>query len=142
VATDLSDLSNQGVLPAYGVLRAGGGRVELCHVHERGEHGSVTGGLTPKPPLGDAEKGQIHQRLRALIPPEAEARGILTNTSVLEGASAAQAILAAALRLDVDLIALASHGRSGVKRALLGSVAEQVARDSARPVLIVHLPKR
>ncbi|WP_435320428.1 universal stress protein [Haloarchaeobius sp. TZWSO28] len=38
---------------------------------------------------------------------------------------------------DVDLIVMGSHGRSGVKRALLGSVTERVLRSTHRPVLVV-----
>ena len=81
---------------------------------------------------------KLESRLRALVPPEVEAAGIMTNVSVIEARFAAEGILAAAERLDVDLIAVASHGRSGIKRAVLGSVAEEVSRRSARPVLIVR----
>jgi nucleotide-binding universal stress UspA family protein len=38
---------------------------------------------------------------------------------------------------DVDLIVVGGHGRTGITQALLGSVAERVARTSARPVLVV-----
>lgn len=38
---------------------------------------------------------------------------------------------------DVDLIVIGSHGRAGVKRALLGSVTERVLRSTHRPVLVV-----
>ena len=57
---------------------------------------------------------------------------------LIEAPFADQAILAAAERFDVDVLAVGSHGRSGLSRALLGSVAEQVARRSPRPVLIVR----
>jgi len=50
----------------------------------------------------------------------------------------ASAILQAAERLDVDVIALASHGRSGLGRLVQGSVAEEVARRSSRPLLLIH----
>ena len=59
--------------------------------------------------------------------------------SVQEGCSAADAILLGTQRGDPDVVALASHGRSGLKRAALGSVAEEFARRSSRPVLLVHL---
>ncbi|HXU83781.1 MAG TPA: universal stress protein, partial [Polyangia bacterium] len=62
----------------------------------------------------------------------------VTRPSVIEGLRAPEAIVQAAERLGVDLIVMASHGRSGLKRALLGSVAEEVARRSPKPVLIVH----
>lgn len=38
---------------------------------------------------------------------------------------------------DVDLVVVGSHGRAGVRRALLGSVTERVLRSSRRPVLVV-----
>ena len=73
-----------------------------------------------------------------MIPPEAAAHAIATHVSVLAAPFVDEAIVAAAERLDVDVVALASHGRSGLSRALLGSVAEQVVRRSPRPVLIVR----
>ena len=47
-------------------------------------------------------------------------------------------ILQAAERLNVDAVAIASHGRTGIGRLLLGSVAEEVARKSTRPLLLIH----
>ncbi|WP_332897365.1 universal stress protein [Haladaptatus sp. CMSO5] len=38
---------------------------------------------------------------------------------------------------DIDLVVMGSHGRSGVKRALLGSVTERVLRTTHRPVLVI-----
>ncbi|MFC7026533.1 universal stress protein [Halomicroarcula sp. GCM10025324] len=38
---------------------------------------------------------------------------------------------------DIDIVVMGSHGRSGVKRALLGSVTERVLRSTHRPVLVV-----
>ena len=93
----------------------------------------------PGPPLEAVEKAQLEAQLRALVPADADSRGILTNVSVLEDRSAADAILQGTLRVDADVVALASHGRSGLKRAVLGSVAEEVARRAPRPVLLVHV---
>jgi len=136
IATDLSEASNQVVSPAYGLLLPAGGRAELCTVHAVGAADTVA--VPIESPLADEERVKLESRLRALVPPDVESAGITTHVSVIEARFAAEAILAAAERLDVDLIAVASHGRSGIKRALLGSVAEEVARRSARPVLIVR----
>jgi nucleotide-binding universal stress UspA family protein len=141
LATDLSDASREVVFPAYGLLRPAGGRVELCTAHVLGPIDAIAG-FPLEPPLGDERRAAIETQLRALIPPEAQAFGISTNVSVLEGGFAAETILSAAERLDVDLIALGSHGRSGFSRALLGSVAEEVTRHSPRPVLIVRSQRR
>ncbi|MBK9108433.1 MAG: universal stress protein [Saprospiraceae bacterium] len=48
-----------------------------------------------------------------------------------------EAIIAAQQRLGADLIVIGSHGRKGIKRVFLGSVAESVLRDSSCPVLVV-----
>lgn len=54
------------------------------------------------------------------------------------GIAAAPVILEYARENEVDLIVLATHGRRGVRRILLGSVAEEVVRHAARPVLTVR----
>ena len=77
-------------------------------------------------------------KLRALVPAEAEKLGITTHVSVIDGGKAAETIMQAAERLNVDAISLGSHGRGGLARALLGSVAEEVVRRSTRPVLVVR----
>jgi nucleotide-binding universal stress UspA family protein len=126
-ATDFSPLGNAAVAQAYRLLRGSGGVVELCHAREPGRE--------PLPPERWAE---LQKRLWALVPEEAQARGIVTRVSVLEGATWAEAILQAAERMSVDLVVLGSHGRSGVARALVGSVADEVVRGSSRPVVLVR----
>jgi nucleotide-binding universal stress UspA family protein len=135
VATDFSEASREAIRPAYGLLRAGGGHVELCTVHVLSPARAAE--LPPGPPLGAGERAAVEAELRSLIPPEAEAAGITTSVSVVEGTSVPETILATAERLGVDLVAVGSHGRSGFRRAVLGSVADEVARRSPRPVVIV-----
>ncbi|WP_251330718.1 universal stress protein [Haloplanus pelagicus] len=48
-----------------------------------------------------------------------------------------EAILGYAEEIDADLLTLGSHGRTGVERVLLGSVAERVLRTATKPVLVV-----
>jgi nucleotide-binding universal stress UspA family protein len=50
----------------------------------------------------------------------------------------AESIIERARGADIQLIALATHGRSGVSRLLMGSVAEQVIRHTPVPVLVVR----
>jgi nucleotide-binding universal stress UspA family protein len=47
-------------------------------------------------------------------------------------------IIGAARRLDVGLIVMGTHGRRGLPRVLMGSVAEKVVRLSPVPVLTIH----
>jgi nucleotide-binding universal stress UspA family protein len=137
-ATDFSELGDAAVPLAYALVRASGGTVELCHVAE--SHPPAPAQLAYAPPaaLPAARKAELEARLAALVPGDAERLGITTRITVIDGGTPATAILQAARRLGVDGIVLASHGRAGVTRALLASVAEDVLRRSDRPVLIVR----
>jgi len=137
IATDLSDASAAAIPTGYALLRASGGRVELCTIHVVGPADPVAD-MPLAASLRDQERKEREARLRALIPPEAAGMGITTGVSVSEARFAVDGLLAAAERLDADTIVVGSHGRSGFKRALLGSVAEAVARQSRRPVLIAR----
>ena len=61
-------------------------------------------------------------------------------TAVLLGGSPAYELVSAAQDANADLIVVGTHGRRGVSRALLGSVAEKVVRLAPCPVLTVSLP--
>lgn len=62
----------------------------------------------------------------------------LANAAVIDG-SPAKRIVSYAAETDCDLIVMGTHGRSGVDRLLLGSVAERVVRVSEVPVLTVRV---
>jgi nucleotide-binding universal stress UspA family protein len=62
-------------------------------------------------------------------------RGVPATVSIVPG-HPATAILSHVSLLGVDLVAMATHGRSGVQRLLLGSVAEEVLRSCPTPVLL------
>ncbi len=69
------------------------------------------------------------------------AEGVLSvDVDVVEG-DAAEAIVDYAGRKGVDLIVMATHGRSGISRWALGSVAEKVVRHAEVPVLLVRATK-
>jgi nucleotide-binding universal stress UspA family protein len=63
-------------------------------------------------------------------------RGLTVEVKTLPGA-AVDEICAAAGEPDVDLVVTSTHGRTGLKHALIGSVAEHVVRYAGRPVLVV-----
>lgn len=64
-------------------------------------------------------------------------KGIKTQNIVLDG-SVAQAILNASKQENADLIAMASHGRTGLSRVFYGSVAEDVLHRVDRSLLIIR----
>lgn len=66
-----------------------------------------------------------------------QAAGVTTQSALLgQSGSVPELIAAAATSLAADLIVVTTHGRRGVKRLLLGSVAERVAHLSPVPVLL------
>ncbi|MGA2619975.1 MAG: universal stress protein [Thermoguttaceae bacterium] len=71
---------------------------------------------------------RVAERLRA--------EAFRVQTHVVVGESVATAVLDIARDKDVDVIALATHGRGGLKRLLLGSVADKIVRGTFTPVLV------
>jgi nucleotide-binding universal stress UspA family protein len=69
-----------------------------------------------------------------------EAAGVRARSHVVVAANVTAALLEMADTEQVDLVALATHGRSGLARLALGSVADKVIRGSRTPVLILRPP--
>jgi len=74
---------------------------------------------------------EVEERLRT--------KGLRVDSHVRYG-NDAEEILDHASRSDSDLIAMSTHGRSGLGRWMLGSVAEKVLRHSAKPIFLVRYP--
>jgi nucleotide-binding universal stress UspA family protein len=125
VTTDFSPLANTAVSHAYRLVPPGG-QVVICHVPDPGP-------VDLDPKIG----ADLEASLNALVPSEALALGIRTRCIVHPSRQAAEGILHVLRRSGADVLVLASHGRSGLGRALLGSVTEAVIRKSPRPVLVV-----
>lgn len=66
--------------------------------------------------------------------------GVECKSYVLPGGQAADMIADYAAKNEIDLIIIATHGRSGVSRWVMGSVADRVLRSSCVPVLMVRAP--
>jgi nucleotide-binding universal stress UspA family protein len=71
----------------------------------------------------------------------ARAKGIAAEGRVLDG-DTGDALIAAARQEEADLIVVGCHGRRGLRRFFLGSVAERVVRTAPVPVLVVRAPLR
>ena len=82
------------------------------------------------------EVAEVKQKVRELAAPGAEVEPEI----VLERGPVADSILQFAECRDIDLIAMGTHGRRGLDRVVLGSVAERVLRKARCPVLAVHGP--
>lgn len=142
-STDFSEHGDRATRMAYASLPAGG-VVRLVHVVER----AVTNPVYAQYGLGHAPKGdeelarsRLGEHLRSLVPPEAVERGIRTEVEVIESADPAAAIAQAAERFGADVVCMGSHGRTGLGKALVGSVTQGVIARTHRPVLVVKPPQ-
>lgn len=88
------------------------------------------------PPVsGPDEVARVQATREALA---ARLPGAAVRVELARGRHTTRAILDVAAELEPDLIVMGTHGRGGLGRALLGSVAEGVAHHAAAPVLLVR----
>ncbi|MFN7972539.1 MAG: universal stress protein [Acidobacteriota bacterium] len=120
-ATDLSTLGDLAVRHACTVAGAEG-EVHVCTAVSAADR-------------RDSEK--IAKEMKERVP-RSRAAGARTFFHVERGDDPARAICQVAERIGADLVCVASHGRSGVERAVLGSVAQELLRLTERPVLVVR----
>jgi nucleotide-binding universal stress UspA family protein len=73
----------------------------------------------------------------AAVEKSAKAKAVSTKTIKVKSDVVSDAIIAAAKKHKADLIVMASHGRKGIKRLLLGSETQQVLTHSHIPVLVL-----
>ena len=70
------------------------------------------------------------------------ASGLVVNVTVVMHSDPGAAIIEFAEKSDVALIAMATHGRSGLNRLIQGSVAAEVVRSGVAPTLLIRPPQR
>ncbi len=128
VATDFSNLGNKAVSYGCAILRRGG-TLKVIHVLEPDDDKN-------KPRAGK-ENPKLMAQVQSLVPPDSGQR-FDVEVEIAENANAAAAITQAAERFDADAICVGSHGRTGLAKTFLGSVAQAVMAASKRPVLVVR----
>jgi nucleotide-binding universal stress UspA family protein len=97
-------------------------------------------GIIDPVPFIDAEREEVDAYL-ARIADRLRGSGLTVQTERPDRPAAA-AILQSADEFDVDLIAMTSHGRTGLGRLVFGSVAGEVLHGATRPLLVVHVNDR
>jgi nucleotide-binding universal stress UspA family protein len=131
-ATDFSDSSNYALEAARALARDYHAHLIALHV-EPPPTMVYTDGFIP-PDLGRRDEFARAELERLPLPEEAERR--------FEEGDPADAIVRAAEETHADLLVLGTHGRTGLGRLLMGSVAEKVMRKAPCPVLTVRTPFR
>lgn len=136
VPTDFSSGSNQALATAIGLALDTGARLTLLHVTQ------IPPQVFPDMimPAGPELMQEVEHSADALLEElcaRARAAGVDADWQTAIG-GVHQEICERAERLGVDLIVIATHGRSGLSHAFYGSVAEKVVRKAPCPVLTVR----
>jgi nucleotide-binding universal stress UspA family protein len=131
VPLDGSELAKQ-IVPRVQVLAAAhGSEVVLLNV-------LPTSGVLPKTAAKERQEAEDH-----LMEVEQELldAGVKARHTIRHGADAAAEIVDYAKVNDIDLIAMSTHGRTGVGRWVFGSVASRVLRGTTKPILLIRPPQ-
>jgi nucleotide-binding universal stress UspA family protein len=138
---DGSPTAYRAAIEAAELAKTCGATLHLLHVIDMADqtNGFETAAVylaQTRPKAWDAAE-ELLSKTRTVL----EIQGTHVETEVCEsiGASTAETIVGRAIACGADMIVLGTHGRRGIRRILLGSDAEQVARISPVPVMLVRL---
>jgi nucleotide-binding universal stress UspA family protein len=143
ITTDGSDLAQRGVDHGLSLAKALGSRVTVVIATERFPiQGATTSSGWVGSPV-DYERYDEGQKwfandILSAVKAEAGKLAIEANVVHIPNEHPATAILESAASFGCDLIVMASHGRRGISRMLMGSQTAEVLAHSHTPVLVVH----
>jgi len=133
LATDGSEYSRKAAERALILAQELGGTLKIVSVLEISSHIYAVA-----PELAE-EKIKLPRKNAQEAKDLAVSRGIIAEDFVREAESADEPIIELARSANIDLIVMGSHGRTGLKRLLMGSVTERVIGNAPCPVLVVKL---
>jgi nucleotide-binding universal stress UspA family protein len=141
IPTDGSKLSAKAVQTAQQLAELTGAQLLFLNVVPRYPVSYFEGGMS----VTAGEVGQIEKqwadKAQAMVDQlkvKAEARGLKAKALTVKSDLVAEAVIASAKKNKCDLIVMASHGRKGIKRLLLGSETTHVLTHSPLPVLVLR----
>ena len=141
VATDGSALSKKAVASAIGLAAACGAELVALKVVPRYPQAYFEGSI----PLSVQDVSRVEKQWTETaqaavdaVVKSAKSKNVVAKGVTIKSDVVSDAIIAAAKKQDADLIVMASHGRKGIKRLLLGSETQQVLTHSHVPVLVLR----
>ena len=138
VATDLSKASQAALEAAAFYGKHHGSKLVLCHVFDPTPFAAPTLLPGPNEVLEEAAAEMTEQARQKLGEIASQLEGCQVEVAVLRHASPGEALAEHAAEIGADLVIVGSHGRTGLRRILLGSVAERVVRLAKCAVLVVR----
>lgn len=140
VATDGSNLSKKAVKTAVELAALCGAELVALKVVPRYPQSYFEGGIALQPEEVRRVENQWAEEGQAVVDAvkkTALGKGVTTKALTIKSDVVSDAVLATAKKHQCDLIVMASHGRKGIKRLLLGSETQHVLTHSSIPVLIL-----
>ncbi len=138
VPVDRSKFAESAIPYAAGVVRRTGGTLHLAMVNTIALPDGVRIAPVPMDPTFDREmRREANEYLQTLVDRIATAFGVRPQFRLLDG-PIAEAIAGHVRELEADLVVLSTHGRGGLKRAWLGSVADRLIRKLNVPLLLIR----
>jgi nucleotide-binding universal stress UspA family protein len=141
VATDGSTLSKKAITSAIDLAALSGAELVAVKITPRYPQSYFEGSL----PLAQTEVAKIEkqwtdsaQKVLDAVVKAAKAKGVTAKAVVVKSDIVSDALIAASKKHKADLIVMASHGRRGIKRLLLGSETQQVLTHASIPVLVLR----
>jgi nucleotide-binding universal stress UspA family protein len=141
VPTDGSALSRKAVKAAVELASTVGAEVVALNVVPRYPTSYFEGGISVSPNEVARVEQQWAENGLALaneVGKAAEKAGVVAKAVTVRSELVAEAILNAAKKYKCDLVVMASHGRKGIKRLLLGSETQHVLTHGNIPVLVLR----
>jgi nucleotide-binding universal stress UspA family protein len=138
VPIDFTEVSTHALDWGIELAASVGASVTVMHSYAIPIAGFPDGALVPTPSIAAALREGAQKALEAAV--QGRRGGAVPLETVLREGEAWEAIVTVADEIDADLIVVGTHGRHGLARALLGSVAEHVVRTAHRPVLTLSVP--
>jgi nucleotide-binding universal stress UspA family protein len=137
IATDGSELATKAVTQGVALAKALNAQVTIMTATEPWSS-VVSGDVVFSFPIDEYDKTVAAHATQILAKASeiAALAGVRCDTAHAKNQHPAEGILATAKARDCDLIVMASHGRRGLSRMLLGSQANRVVTHSALPVLV------
>jgi nucleotide-binding universal stress UspA family protein len=138
VAVDFSETSDRAVATAVELASKFDGRVVLLHAYEIPALGFPDGVLVASSEVVSRISSSAQSAITSLAD---KYKGRAPIETIVRTGVPYESVNAVAEEINADVIVIGTHGRRGIARALLGSVAENVIRTATRPVLVVHGPR-